>query len=115
MRETQFPESSLAEDWTGTITFTEDSDGSAVDLSDFTEITMKAWDENDCPALEGTLTGGEIVLTTDYIMEFTFPVASVGGLKTDRYSIGITASDGTSTRQLLRGAVTFYDGMNNGN
>jgi hypothetical protein len=110
MRDTIFPESSTAEDWTGTITFTEDSDGSDVDLSVFTGITMKAWDENGRDALSGTLTGGELINPTNPVLSFTF--TGLSGLKADRYTVGITATDGISTRQLLRGYVTFYDGMN---
>lgn len=111
MRDTIFTESSLAEDWTGTISFTEDSDGSDVDLSVFTEITMKAWDESGRDALSGTLSGGELTNPTDPVLAFTF--TGLSGLKSDRYTVGITATDGTSTRQLLRGYVNFYDGMNN--
>ncbi len=110
MRDTFFTETSLAEDWTDTISFLEDSDDSEIDLSVFTEITMRAWDERGCDAISGTLTGGELTNPTNNILEFNF--TGLSGLKPDRYSVGITATDGTSTVQLVTGYVTFYDGMN---
>lgn len=110
MRDTFFAETSLAEDWTDTISFLEDSDDSEIHLSVFTEITMKTWDERGCDVLSGTLTGGEITNPDDNILEFTF--TGLSGLKPDRYSVGITATDGISVVQLIRGYVTFYDGMN---
>lgn len=132
MRETSFPETSLNADWQEDIQFIDDTDGSLVDLTQFTEINIQIWrdtgrgtgnyesrtddclgffDDGGTSALYGTLTGGDITIVSDTTLEFFFPYSSVAGLGRGIYNVGITATDGTFTTQLLLGTVNFYIGL----
>lgn len=131
-----FPETSTREDWVEDIQFINDDDGTLVDLTPYTQITMKVWKDagrsgsgpaggiySDCgwggyeddgfyAPITGTLTGGDLTVIALNTLHFRYPASRLNGMGRGTYKIGITATDGTNTVQLLLGTVNFYEGLN---
>lgn len=103
------------ETWTDTIEFYDDDDGTAFDLEDVTEVTLRLRDpSNGAIVLEGTLTGGDLTVVgdeADGTVEFVFSADAMSALNPKTYEIGCLLETATITKQIILGRMPVLEGL----
>lgn len=99
-------------DWIEAIEFVDDDTNETIDLTGCT-IVITVKDEDGCQALHASSADGSVVFISQGVVQFTFPRASVAGLRADAYQIGATVERDGETQQILIGTVPVVDGVVN--
>src|SRR5688572_9843177 len=106
---------SNAETWQDELEFYDDATGTAYDLTDVTEITLKLRDrDSGTTVLSGSMTGGELDVVgaaTAGVVQFTFSASAMSALDPGQYDVGVLLSTSTITRQLILGTVPVLEGL----
>lgn len=107
---------SNAEDWTGNLDCFDDDDGDPYFTESDTgshpdEVTMKLRDQCGAIVLTGSLTGGDLVIVGDGIIQFTFPSDRMGGVCPGTYEIGVTYQTSDATKQIILGRLPVLRGL----
>lgn len=102
--------------WTGELEFVNDTTGAAwfTTLNPPAEVTLKLRDrDSNAIVLSGSLTGGELVVTGDGLITFTFPASSMSGLCAKAYDCGglYTAAITGEVSQFFLGGINVYQGL----
>lgn len=105
---------SNAETWQDTIEFYDDDDGEAFfpEGSPPDEITMKLRDPDSGEiVLSGALSTGELVVSADGVVNFTFSKAAMNNLYPKQYEVGVLYTDEGVTRQAILGTISILSGL----
>jgi hypothetical protein len=103
--------------WTDTIEFYDDETGDPLftELTEAThpdEITLKVRDpSNDNTVLSGTLTGGDIAIAADGVVEFTFSSDAMAALDPKTYEVGLLYTQEDVTTQIILGTLPVLKGL----
>lgn len=97
-------------DWIGTIRFRSKVDGSLIDMSAF-DITLQITRQDCCsPVLTATNGNGKITFPEVGYLTFTFRASEMRNLCPDSYRVGMIATQGADTSQILIGTVPVRGG-----
>lgn len=100
------------QDWSESISLTDDETDEAIDLSDVDEITIEVRNPlNGCTELSGTMTGGEISIIETGVFSWSFTAAQMGNLCPRAYEVGCIITKDDQTIQLLIGQLPVIDGI----
>ena len=88
-----------------------DQDGSPIDLTSASEITLQVHD--DCNSvLSATKTGGTITVSaTPGLFSWTFSASQMGALCPKTYTVGATSTVSGSTHQIMLARLPIYEGF----
>jgi hypothetical protein len=108
---------SNAATWTDTIEFYDDETGDPL----FTEATVATHPDeitlkvrrahSDTEELSGSLTGGELVIVGDGIVEFTFSATAMAALDARTYEVGVLYTQEDVTTQIILGTLPVLKGL----
>lgn len=117
MKNGTLPPVSNAATWTDTIEFYDDeTEEPLFEEADSNthpdEITLKVREKGSTSTvLSGSLSGGELVIVADGVVEFTFSADSMGGLVPKTYEVGVLYEQEDVTTQIILGTVAVLRGL----
>lgn len=85
------------------ITFIDDESGDPIDISTVDEIAVRVrWPQSNTTLLKATLTGGDLIETSEGTVQFTFTPDQMGALCAGNYEFGISITiDGVTAQTHL--------------
>lgn len=97
-------------DWIGTIRFRSKVDGSLVDMSGFGITLEVSHPDGRGPILTATNANGKITFPEVGYLTFTFRASEMRDLLPGTYRVGMIATQGEATSQILIGNVPVRSG-----
>jgi len=105
---------SNAETWTDTLEFIDSEDGEAYFTQALPpdEITLKLRDPDTGEiVLSGSKSTGELVVTDDGIVDFTFSATLMSDICPKQYEVGVLYTDEGVTKQAILGVISILRGL----
>lgn len=95
------------DDETGEAMFEEDDDDTHPD-----DITLKLRDKDSgSTVLSGSLSGGELAISADGIVTFTFSASDMSGIDAKTYEVGVLYDADDVVTQLILGEISVLKGL----
>lgn len=122
-----FPETSNAADWIGTVQLNDDDTGDLIDLTGCTVTFMvvpqtargsgtggggwpNVYGNFGTPVLTASTANGKITLPSTGIIQWTFRASEMAGLQAGFYEAGLRIEKSPDTTQILIGQVPIING-----